>query len=161
MTKYLHPLYLILFIFSSTTQALPEFLKSAKIESKFLPVEQAYICKATIKNNKIFLNWQISDGYYMYADQFKFVIDKNNGQKDELEAIFKQQAISTNDEYFGEQKVFYKNIDIELPTTDTLNGVLRVYFQGCAESGYCYPPSQYKFALNLAEKSIQSIILGK
>lgn len=111
------------------------FLKS---EPELMPVDQAFAFDFKQEGNRVTLNWVIADGYYMYRDKLKFSV---NGA--ELGTIELPKGKPHNDEYFGEQEVYYTYIDIPvgLKQADE-NGTLSVTFMGCAEGKLCYPPTK-------------------
>ena len=111
------------------------FLKN---EPELMPVDQAFAFDFKQEGNRVTLNWVIADGYYMYRDKLKFSV---NGV--ELGTIDLPKGKPHNDEYFGEQEVYYTYIDIPvgLKQADE-NGILSVTFMGCAEGKLCYPPTK-------------------
>ncbi|MGL4219158.1 MAG: protein-disulfide reductase DsbD, partial [Shewanella sp.] len=116
------------------------FLKS---EPELMPVDQAFAFDFKQEGNKVTLNWVIADGYYMYRDKLKFSV---NGA--ELGTIDLPKGKPHNDEYFGEQEVYYTYIDIPvgLKQADD-NSTLSVTFMGCAEGKLCYPPTKRDVSL--------------
>lgn len=116
------------------------FLKS---EPELMPVDQAFAFDFKQEGNKVTLNWVIADGYYMYRDKLKFSV---NGT--ELGTIDLPKGKPHNDEYFGEQEVYYTYIDIPvgLKQADD-NSTLSVTFMGCAEGKLCYPPTKRDISL--------------
>ncbi|WOE33201.1 MULTISPECIES: protein-disulfide reductase DsbD [unclassified Acinetobacter] len=98
----------------------------------FLPPDQAFRFKAvSISSDRAELSWQIAEGYYLYQDQFK--------------ASSQQQVIRLNlpaaqdkdDPNFGQTKVYYHHVKTTIPVQP--NQQLNIQWQGCAESGLCYP----------------------
>ena len=107
-------------------------------EPEFLPVDQAFVFDFSQADGQVTLNWQISEGYYLYKKQYKYV------EKDIAvgEPAFLQTPIEIEDEFFGLSDVFYD----ELTVTHNIDwakqdGVLKVRYQGCADAGLCYPPT--------------------
>lgn len=116
------------------------FLKS---EPELMPVDQAFAFDFKQEGNRVTLNWVIADGYYMYRDKLKFTA---NGA--ELGTVELPKGKPHNDEYFGEQEVYYTyiNIPVGLKQADE-NGILSVTFMGCAEGKLCYPPTKHDVTL--------------
>ncbi|EGM68832.1 protein-disulfide reductase DsbD [Shewanella sp. HN-41] len=111
------------------------FLKN---EPELMPVDQAFAFDFKQEGNRVTLNWVIADGYYMYRDKLKFSV---NGA--ELGTIDLPKGKPHNDEYFGEQEVYYTYIDIPIGLKQAdENGILSVTFMGCAEGKLCYPPTK-------------------
>ena len=124
------------------------------IEDDFLSVEDAYILNAEFQpDGHLRLNWQISDGYYLYRHGFSVELIDENGI---VEAgITIPTGLEKHDEYFGDVEVYYHNADIVLgpiPTSTQLQ--LAVTSQGCADAGLCYPPYTQHFQLDPAELSV-------
>ncbi|SUI93441.1 protein-disulfide reductase DsbD [Shewanella morhuae] len=117
-----------------------DFMKS---EPELMPVDQAFAFDFKQEGNQVKLNWVIADGYYMYRDKLKFSV---NGA--ELGTIALPKGKPHNDEYFGEQEVYYTYVDIPvgLKQADE-NATLTVTFMGCAEGKLCYPPTKREVVL--------------
>lgn len=141
MKKLLSFIFTALLLLTPLTQSSNVFANSfgfLKSEPELMPVDQAFAFDFKQEGNKVTLNWVIADGYYMYRDKLKFSV---NGA--ELGTIELPKGKPHNDEYFGEQEVYYTYIDIPvgLKQADD-NGTLSVTFMGCAEGKLCYPPTK-------------------
>ncbi|MCP3128421.1 protein-disulfide reductase DsbD [Shewanella sp. KJ2020] len=141
MKKLLSLIFTALLLLTPLTQSSNVFANSfgfLKSEPELMPVDQAFAFDFKQEGNKVTLNWVIADGYYMYRDKLKFSV---NGA--ELGTIDLPKGKPHNDEYFGEQEVYYTYIDIPvgLKQADD-NGTLSVTFMGCAEGKLCYPPTK-------------------
>ncbi|SIQ99830.1 thiol:disulfide interchange protein DsbD [Shewanella morhuae] len=123
-----------------------DFMKS---EPELMPVDQAFAFDFKQEGNQVKLNWVIADGYYMYRDKLKFSV---NGA--ELGTIALPKGKPHNDEYFGEQEVYYTYVDIPvgLKQADE-NATLTVTFMGCAEGKLCYPPTKREVVLKAVAAS--------
>ena len=111
-----------------------------------LPVEQAFRFEYFPEGRGLKLLWQIKPGYYLYRHK--------------IGLMGGQQAISLQlppgrdsvDEVFGEVQLLEGQVEVLVPGTDLAaweGGSLQLSYQGCAESGYCYPPQVRH--INLAE----------
>jgi thiol:disulfide interchange protein DsbD len=102
-------------------------------DSEFLPVEEAFIHSASVKDKQLHVQWSIADHYYLYQSRIKA---KQGDQT--LDIAFAQTPIEKEDEYFGKVQIFKHALDISVPfnTADPI----KLSFQGCAEAGLCYPP---------------------
>ncbi|MEW6994255.1 protein-disulfide reductase DsbD [Colwelliaceae bacterium MEBiC 14330] len=125
-------------------------------DNEFLKVDDAFVFNFYQNGNKIEINFDIAEGYYLYRHQFKF---KSN------HAVFSSVALPTGidheDEFFGVQKVFTESlafsIDIEQASA---NDSLKITYQGCAEKGLCYPPTSKVVQLSevkLADANEQAV----
>ncbi|NRA85063.1 MAG: protein-disulfide reductase DsbD [Gammaproteobacteria bacterium] len=107
-------------------------------EPQFLPVEQAFQFNFTQHNDKITVNWQIHDGYYLYQHRFKVTSDTATIAQFELPS-----GTDHDDPYFGKQVVYYDEVGFEfsLSPTDQPHEIT-VSYQGCADAGLCYAPTK-------------------
>lgn len=117
------------------------FMKS---EPELMPVDQAFAFDFKQEGNRVTLNWVIADGYYMYRDKLTFAV---NGA--ELGTVALPKGKPHNDEYFGEQEVYYTYVDIPVGLKQAdANATLTVTFMGCAEGKLCYPPTKREAILS-------------
>ena len=121
--SYFLALFLLLISFSAI----------AEQDTEFLPVEQAFSYQSRFTERSLHVNWQISEGYYLYQ---KRISATQNNQP--LTIIFSEKAIDKEDEFFGKVKVFKHNLAISIALQDS--SPVNLSFQGCAEQGLCYPP---------------------
>ncbi|MCL1091898.1 protein-disulfide reductase DsbD [Shewanella profunda] len=130
------------------------FLKS---EPELMPVDKAFVFDYKQEGNQVKLNWVIADGYYMYRDKLAFSV---NGA--ELGTVALPQGKPHNDEYFGEQQVYYTYVDIPvgLKQADE-NGTLTVTFMGCAEGKLCYPPTKREVSLKAVAPNDGVVVSGE
>jgi thiol:disulfide interchange protein DsbD len=120
-------------------------------ENEFLPVDKAFVYKASMAGNTLIVHWDIADGYYLYQSRLKA---KQEGES--LDISFIQTPIEKQDEYFGKVQVFKHNLDVSVKTIN--NSAVMLSFQGCAEAGLCYPPVKLK--LNPAELPASGSIIN-
>ncbi|PKG55265.1 protein-disulfide reductase DsbD [Shewanella sp. Choline-02u-19] len=111
------------------------FLKG---EPELMPVDQAFVFDFQQEGNKVKISWVIADGYYMYRDKLKFEADGAV-----LGEIALPKGKSHNDEYFGEQEVYYSYVEMPVAIKEAAAGdTLNVTFMGCAEGKLCFPPTK-------------------
>lgn len=92
-----------------------------------LPADQAFAFKAHKESQSFKLHWNIAPGYYLYRDRVR--VEPTNPLK--LPAGIKKQ-----DDILGTYQVYKNELTLLIPTqTDLI-----VHYQGCAASGFCYPP---------------------
>lgn len=98
----------------------------------FLAPDQAFRFQAiSITKDQAELTWKIADGYYLYHDQFK-VLDQQQPLQLSL-----PPAEDKDDPNFGRTQVHYGQVQTHIPLKP--NQSLTIQWQGCAESGLCYP----------------------
>lgn len=136
----------------SPAHAQLDTLLGKQQDQNFLPVEQAFQLRAApLDANHIQLSWIIAPGYYLYRDRLKFAVE---GTEPALDAIRLPPGVDHNDEYFGQQVVYYNSLVVELPLVRrnevaSLPMTLKTTYQGCADAGLCYPPQTSLLMLQL------------
>lgn len=111
-----------------------------------LPPEQAFRFSArAIDAKTIEARWQITDGYYMYRDKFKFVTEGGT-----LGAPQLPPGKIKDDELFGKVETYRKEVKILLPVEAAGAVTLKAVSQGCWDGGICYPPLNQDVKLDLA-----------
>jgi thiol:disulfide interchange protein DsbD len=128
-------------------------LGSARTSSDdFLPPEKAFRFDALAEGtDRVRLNWEIADGYYLYRARIKVRTASTNAQLGTPQ--FPPGQVKT-DEYFGKQEVYHHELVVTVPVARAsgaaLDLPLEVTYQGCADAGLCYPPQTRTLSLRLA-----------
>lgn len=119
-------------------QAQDSILASLTGESsRFLPVDDAFVFDFRQNDDELMLSWTIADGYYLYKEQFQFA-----GIAVSFSHPTYPAAMTIEDEFFGVTDVYYHQVILRLPLSDIgEDAELRIRYQGCAEAGFCYPPT--------------------
>lgn len=98
----------------------------------FLPPDQAFAFQAvSTAQDKAIFTWRIADGYYLYHDQLKVI---ENGKALSLQLPRPQQKDDPN---FGMTEVHYGQVQATVAMQPKQS--YKIEWQGCAESGLCYP----------------------
>lgn len=109
---------------------------------EFLDPDEAFVWSAELTGEGVQTYWRVADGYYLYQDKFKFAADSPAGGV--LEAPRFPPAEIKEDEFFGRMAVHKGDFEIAVPMTVAAARpalvTLQLTYQGCAESGICYPP---------------------
>ncbi|BBB23360.1 thiol:disulfide interchange protein DsbD [Abyssogena phaseoliformis symbiont OG214] len=144
MKRLLLPLFLLLSAFSLV-----------QVEDDLLPVDKAFVFKASVVNNEILLNWDIAKGYYLYKEKIKISADFSA----QLGNAKFPTAKIRNDEFFGKIGVYRDNAVVVVPVLkgDTESILLTVSYQGCADLGVCYPPITKSVALSIGSMRSTSL----
>jgi thiol:disulfide interchange protein DsbD len=105
----------------------------------FLPVHQAFQLQAELSDDRLILNWDIADNYYLYQKSFKF---KAVSDELSLDTPLFADGLQKWDEYFeADVVVYYGTTTVEVPYTSRLPVIsVEIESQGCADAGLCYPP---------------------
>ena len=119
-------------------------------EGGFLPVDEAFAFSAVSGSpDRITLRWEIADGYYLYRDKVKLAVAD---QAATLGTVQFPDGTVHQDEYFGEQVVYYNELLADLPVSapaGTREIALDVTYMGCADAGLCYPPTTKRVSVAL------------
>ncbi len=124
------------------------FTKPAQNENNaaFKRVQEAFPFNFTQENNQVILTWEILPEYYLYRD--KIVITPSEDAK--IGRIIMREGVSHEDEFFGKVKIFTDSVNVTVPVLEATNGsTLKITFQGCAEAGFCYPPTTMSIPLSV------------
>lgn len=135
-----------LFPSSSSTSVLGETIE-------FLPVEEAYQLNARTENQRLFFEWTLQPGYYLYQHSFKFLNSDGSRLDIPTESLpkYKPGKRIYDEFYEKELEVYYHQTSFDIPllpditkssvTTKGSNKTkLIVESQACADAGLCYPP---------------------
>lgn len=129
--------FLFLLLFALTTLA--------RAEEPLAP-EQAFRFSArAIDAKTVEARWQISDGYYMYRDKFKFALEGGTLGTPKL-----PPGKVKEDELFGKVETYRKEVKILLPVEAAGTVTLKAVSQGCWDGGICYPPLSQQMPLEMA-----------
>jgi len=116
----------------------------AHAQQDFLQPEQAFRLNVSKQaDGQLRLNWDISQGYYLYRQQMKVEVDPVGSA---LKVEWPTGTRKT-DETYGESEVYHDQVTALLTAPDTQ--ALTIGWQGCADAGLCYPPQTRR--VNLAD----------
>ncbi len=117
-----------------------------------LDPDDAFKLKTWSENGRLFAEWTIADGHYLYRDKTSLLaaddtIKTSNFVVDEGEL--------KHDEFFGDIYVFHNlakaSIAIDNAQDGVKNASFKVKYQGCSEiSGICYPPITKTVTLDIS-----------
>lgn len=118
----------------------------------FLPPDQAFRFDALPDgSDRVRLNWEIADGYYLYRTRIKVASPSTQAQLGVLQMPTGQFK---TDEYFGRQEIYHHELVATVPVARAAGGdlalPLQVTYQGCADAGLCYPPITKTVMVRLA-----------
>ena len=118
----------------------------------FLPPDRAFRLDALAEgSDRVRLNWQIAEGYYLYRARIKVATASTAAQLGAAEFPAGQVK---SDEYFGKQEVYHHELSVLVPVARAKGGTfelpLQVTYQGCADAGLCYPPITKTLSVSLS-----------
>ncbi|WP_373707170.1 protein-disulfide reductase DsbD [Neisseria dentiae] len=112
--------------------------------SKLLPPEEAFVPQVNATAAGINVQFAVADGYYLY--QSKMMADTNPA--DLLSAPQFSKGEEKEDEFFGRQTVYHRAAQVNWPYAKPVqNYKLTLRYQGCADVGVCYPPTETTFEI--------------
>ncbi len=116
----------------------------AHAEQDFLQPEQAFRLNVSKQaDGQVRLNWDISQGYYLYRQQMKVEADPVGSAQEAGWPVGTRKT----DETYGESEVYHDNVAVRV--TAPAAQALTISWQGCADAGLCYPPQSRR--VNLAD----------
>ncbi|EOX4945571.1 protein-disulfide reductase DsbD [Vibrio alginolyticus] len=102
----------------------------------FVPVDQAFPFNFYQQGDKLMLDWQVRDGYYLYQERLSVA-----GEKVSLGELQMEDGTPHKDEFFGDVHIYTQPLFVNVPMHDWQDGArVVVQYQGCAKAGFCYPP---------------------
>lgn len=124
---------LILLLCSASASA---GLFDAPGRSSFVPADQAFAFDFHQKQHDLQLNWQIKEGYYLYRQHLSVT-----PAQAQVSPLALPDGEWHEDEFFGKSQIYRQRLNLPLTVSQAASGAtLTVTWQGCAESGLCYPP---------------------
>lgn len=87
------------------------------------------------------LGWLVSNGYYLYRERIR--IEAADPATLKLSAATLPEGEKHHDEHFGDVHIYRGGrYEVEIANSKSLSKLrkLKISYQGCAETGVCYPP---------------------
>jgi len=104
--------------------------------NRFVPVDEAFPFNYYQQGDKVFLDWQVKQDYYLYQERIAISAEKAN-----IGAPDMRDGKPYTDEFFGDVHIYTQPLFVEVPLESYQDGArLIVQYQGCAKAGFCYPP---------------------
>lgn len=138
--------------------SLSDALSFGTDTDELLPPEVAYLPQIeSATNAQIRVSWFIEDGYYLYRDKLNFSLTTPDSL--DVGAISVSEGIEEHDEFYGNVSVLRHSAQVLLDLENTgvseivQTGELTIYYQGCADIGVCFPPSQVSLPVTFSGES--------
>ena len=105
----------------------------------FLDVDDAFVFSSRLDGDRVVARWDIPPGYYLYRRHFE--VSGLDGV--ELGDLVIPPGRPHVDEFFGESEVYFGGVEISaaIVAGAASQGTVSFRYQGCAEQGFCYPPT--------------------
>lgn len=134
----------LLFVFSApSVYAKQSPFADALQKNKFPPAEQVFQFDYNQRDAELRVRFDIQEGFYLYQHRFAFTPEEKVYHLHPLPV-----GIEHSDAFFGDTVIYRDSLELVLDLNAALrNEVLQVHFQGCADDGFCYPPSTHQVFL--------------
>lgn len=155
--NFFHIPLLLIFLFSNTVlSAVEDTLNTSlntliKDSNEIKSPDQAFQLKATFNDlDEIELTWLIDKKCFLYKEKLKISVSP----KQNFTSKTPNTTIRQDDEFFGDVEVYYNNLRYFLIADFNDNTKIDLVYQGCNETGFCYPPIKKQLILNKSKRTI-------
>lgn len=134
------PTLVVLMCSASAVSAAGWVPAATSSEAAPLRADQAFqLLPAERHGHAIKLEWSIAPGYFLYRDRIHVDLSGPGGT---IPAVLKMPAAQAYDEPGeGPVQVYRDDLRVSLQASaDVAPHALQVRYQGCSDSGICYPP---------------------
>lgn len=142
-------LLFLLFLININSQA---FDFSGDMNSRSISPDN-YILSATYpeSNNRVYLNWKISEGSYLYKDKIGVKIINSQDPSLFIKGMVFPKGYYYKHTVIGNFAVYSDNLKLPiiLNKIPTKNFDIEITYQGCSSSGFCYAPVVTRFAIDI------------
>jgi len=119
--------------------------------SDFPPPDEVFFPDVfVVDGNTLEVGFRIIPGYYLYKDKLSVRILTEGFRTGALEL---PKGKLHNDEFFGEQEVYYDEVVGKLSLARSVAGAVDIEvelgYQGCADAGLCYLPQTRRMTISL------------
>lgn len=140
---------------ASSLQAETNIFGDISGQDALLPPELAYLPQVlSASDAEISIRWHIESGYYLYRDKISFTLE--NVPDTTIVSIKIDAGMDQYDDFFGNVKVLRESAEAQLilssigNLSDLKNANLLINYQGCADIGVCFPPTDTQLPLNFS-----------
>lgn len=121
--------------------------------SQFIPADRAFFFDFRQNQHNLTLSWQVKEGYYLYRKQISITPTKAD-----IAAIQLPAGVWHEDEFYGKSEIYRKRLNVPVTLNQAGAGAtLTVTYQGCADTGFCYPPETKTVPLSEVAAAIDAI----
>lgn len=115
-----------------------------------LPAEAVFQAAVRVVDpNSFFITWQIKPSYFLYADRIKLSAEKEACVT--LGTLQFPPSLTKTDKLGNHYAVYRDELVLPIPVLGQQAGkaFLSVAYQGCADDGFCYPPTTRRIQLTI------------
>ncbi|MBX9706182.1 MAG: thiol:disulfide interchange protein, partial [Gammaproteobacteria bacterium] len=112
-------------------------LWSTHIYAQPIPVDQAFNFSAFVSSNILTASWQVAPGYHLYKQRINF-----SSPTLKLQSPVLPKGTIWQDPQSGKYSVLQGEASVQVPFSPAPDQETHIFagYQGCADSGFCYPP---------------------
>ncbi|MHC8441084.1 MAG: protein-disulfide reductase DsbD [Candidatus Eutrophobiaceae bacterium] len=143
----------LLIALSGAAQAFFNWEEDSHSADHILDPDLAFVPLVEGEASGLRVSFDVQPGYYLYRQQFRFMLDGA------VIALELPAGIEKEDEIFGRTQVYDSPIQWVMPMN---GGILEIAYQGCKEDAICYPPQRKRFVATGQESSfaIEDVEMG-
>ncbi|CUS48210.1 MAG: thiol:disulfide interchange protein DsbD [Idiomarinaceae bacterium HL-53] len=139
--------FLALISFQANAQSTSLADALANQGSQFPPPEEVFVLDYQQIDHELTITFDIRDGFYLYQHRFGFEPEGKLAGPLSL-----PEGIAYADEFFGDSIIYREQVTFNVPLNAARrNEPLTLKYQGCADEGFCYPPSTQTIYLRQTE----------
>jgi thiol:disulfide interchange protein DsbD len=121
-------------------------------EAAALPADQAFRFEALVKSHDaLLLRWTMPKDYYLYRDKTEITVASPTGVS--IGEPDWPSGVAHHDEHFGDTIVYFDQVEVPVPlkgAAGAKTAELDIAYQGCVESGICYPVMKRHVSVDFA-----------
>ena len=132
------------------------FLDQGQDEDRFLPVDAAFrLSVSAYDPERLLASWRIEPGHYLYRDRIEVELAQGAPEGASLVGVDLPPGDVRDDPYFGPVQIYRTEVGAAIQVAHagappaTLD--LAVTYQGCADTGLCYPPERKIVPVSLTD----------
>jgi thiol:disulfide interchange protein DsbD len=118
-------------------------------DEELLPAEEVFRYTASADAERVYLDFDVLEGYYVYRSRFGF---DSGSEGVAIGAARFPRGETHSDEFFGEQETYRHEFRVAIPyrrSREVQTFDLALALQGCADFGLCYLPQEWTATVTL------------
>lgn len=128
-----------------------------------LPANEVFQVEAKkIDPNTFVIDWHVKPNYFLYRDRIKLIPQPESNIQ--LGTLRFPQSISKTDKQGHTYEVYRDQLSVPVGVLGIKPGesLLNLYFQGCSDDGFCYPPEIRQIKLSIGDDlALSAVTLEK
>ena len=118
-----------------------------------LPMDKAFAYAVSFQDKTIFVNFRIVQGYYLYTNKLRITLSPQHVAK-----VHYPQGLFRYDATRGRFEAYSGFLSIPISFKTNLQAIqMKMTYQGCSQSGFCYPPTQVIMGVDPITKKVTMI----